>query len=101
MERTIAAIALAMFANTLQAETVTEKCTGVGELAQEIMEARQEGVALSTMMKIVEGNAFWSQVVMDAFNKPRYSSTEFQNEEAQDFRAEIEIICFNSFGDGV
>ena len=95
-------------------------CRVMGGLAEQVMESRQAGVALETMMRIVEevaeemsaGDEFeedisrgaqprnlssmGEEMVLRAFEYPRVSG-EARNELAVRFRDEIVLDCYRMF----
>lgn len=75
-------------------ETVTEsngiaphsKCDSISELALKIMSGRQNGIAMSKMMQIAKQDELMQTLIIDAYEKNRYSTEEYQVRVIQEFR---------------
>jgi poly-D-alanine transfer protein DltD len=66
-----------------------EACKAIEKLAESVMSARQRGVAMSKMLEIVndgEPNELVNAMVMDAWDKPRYSTERHQQRSISDYR---------------
>jgi hypothetical protein len=104
MIRTIL-IALSLTATPVAAltEDATKVCTGLGELAEVVMMNRQAGIALSLALTVAppeggdtapEVRALIVGIISGAYDTPRFSARENQRNAAQDYRNEIEAMCF-------
>ena len=75
----------------------TTFCTVQGGLAETIMTARQEGVAMSKLIGIlpqsVVGNVT-AKMVQTAYDEPRWNTERNQQRAIADFRNLIEATCF-------
>ena len=73
-------------------------CQEVGTLAAKVMEARQVNVSMSNMMKIAQdnNNSLMKTMVIEAYEKPRFSTEEYQNNAIQDFRSFWELACYKA-----
>lgn len=75
-----------------------QMCLEIGDLAEAIMTNRQLGIAMSRMMGAGPTDdayaALFREMLVSAFETPRYDSPEFQVRESQDFRAQWELICY-------
>ena len=80
-------------------------CPELGKWAEITMLTRQAGTALSEMLALLPdtgdaaADAMLDAVVMGAFEVPRYSTPQNQTEAAQDYRAMIELACYQGFLD--
>lgn len=90
-------ITLAFASQSLAAETeaTTDTCKILGDLAETIMDRRQEGVALSRLMTITDED-FIKSIILLAYDQPRYSSPEYQRDASRDFRNAIETGCYQA-----
>lgn len=78
-------------------------CEGFGRLAEELMVARQMGVPMSRVMEVAE--AAWGdedvnllrQMVVLAYEVPRYATDEYQRRAIEDYRNEVELACYQAF----
>ncbi|WP_157960673.1 hypothetical protein [Primorskyibacter marinus] len=69
-------------------------CESWGEVAAITMQARQVGVLLSKALKGAEIGSPIYEVVILAYEKPRFSTERRQNLAISDFRSEMEMGCF-------
>jgi hypothetical protein len=98
MRRITAMLILIVSAMPLQAENWREFCGSMGELAATIMENRQSGVSMATMMEAVpgEGNStseLSETLIISAFETPRYSTDQMQKRAVEEFRDEAYLSC--------
>lgn len=66
-----------------------EGCKSLEKLAGSVMSARQRGMAMSKMLEIVnegESNDLVNAMVMDAWDKPRYSTEKHQQRAVSDYK---------------
>jgi hypothetical protein len=68
-------------------------CKVLGMVAGSIMENRQLGIPLSDMLDVTP-MPLLRQIVLLAYEKPRYYSDEVVREEIQDFRNDVEVACY-------
>lgn len=90
-------------ATPLHAETVNRQaiCTVMGEMSEQIMMARQSGVSLSKIMGIAEKadadlRPLAEEIIEEAYWRPRMNAPENQRREAQNFRNEMEFMCYEA-----
>lgn len=93
MLKTIAIATSILVATPLAAET--DHCEKLGEVAATIMKARQSGLPLSTVMGIME-NDLGKTIALDAYEQPRYRVEENQLRAIEDFRNEVERLCYGT-----
>ena len=86
-------LALALVANPLTAET--DLCKSLGDLAETVMSLRQQGTEMSSMMAISE-EPFVREMILIAYDQPRFSSAEYQERATRDFRNEVEAGCYEA-----
>ena len=97
----IVAIALTAFimATPAMAGKITaETCTSLGNLAEIIMEKRQEGFTLSQMMEISDVPAIQAMVI-GAFQAPFMTYDENKSDSIRQFRELYEVACFKALGE--
>lgn len=74
-------------------------CEGVGDLAEAVMMHRQNGTPMSTLMAIAEQNGEagegLAEIILEAYREPRMSVPDNQRRMVEDFRNEIEAICYS------
>jgi hypothetical protein len=71
-------------------------CKQLGELAYILMQLRQKGGSISRSMEIADGNTLIESMVISAYELPRYSSLEYQQKAAEDFRNIYEAACYSA-----
>lgn len=68
-------------------------CKVLGIVAGQIMDNRQAGIPLSDMLEVTE-LPLLKEIVLMAYENPRYYSDEVVREEIQDFRNDVEVACY-------
>ena len=99
----IAAIMSLTISTTANAETVTETCVEIALLGEGVMMARQEGKSLTAMVAFMEENLpgvdFARQMVLDAYEVPRFNTEENKQRAVEDFANEMSRMCFEAFSE--
>lgn len=89
-------------AATATKETL-EKCTNISKLAETVMKKRQEGVAMSDLMKVAndgaEPNQFLVGMITAAYEESRYNGEEMKQRKVEDFRDQFYLGCVQRFKD--
>lgn len=80
-------------------DDTTQHCALVGEIAGQTLEAYTIGVFLGDMIDIAAGDELLIEIIMDAYDEPRYSTDEVIDEAIFDFRNKWERDCFQYFHD--
>lgn len=96
MNTTLAALALVAAASTAETQPAQDICHVIGNLAQQIMENRQDGVSMSQMMATSGDVELARLLVIEAYNIPRMSHPDNQRREVQDFRNMAEMLCYQA-----
>jgi hypothetical protein len=68
-------------------------CKVLGIVAGQIMDNRQAGIPLSDMLEVTD-LPILKEIVLLAYESPRYYSDEVVREEIQDFRNDVEVECY-------
>ena len=96
MKKSIAILALV--AGSAQASI----CPTLATSAEKIMDNRQTGVPLSRMMEIAKTagdlEGILTSITLEAYNRPRYSTGEYQRNAIAEFRNEWEVRCYRVRG---
>lgn len=71
-------------------------CPSVGNLAASALEAYYVGVPLGEMLEITGDFKMGINIVLDAYDEPRYSTAEVIADATFDFRNKWEHQCFQS-----
>lgn len=87
------------------AQNPDDVCSSISQLAQHIMTARQNGAPMSEMMGIVSkfkiddkrtqavGLDILREMVISAYDAPRFSGAKYQARQIQDFRDATYLAC--------
>lgn len=76
-----------------------ETCSSVGELARTIMEKRQAGVSMETLMNAVsmkENNGLVEELVISAYEKSQYNGADYKRKAIAEFRDDAYLQCVKS-----
>lgn len=94
----LSALALLM---AVPAAAKTDICKSYGSLAYAVMEKRQNGMRLSSLLEIVdstsapEGQKAMSRLIVKlAYDVPRFSTDAYKAQAATDFSNEVEAGCY-------
>lgn len=78
-------------------------CEYLGDMANTVMNSRQEGAAMSDMMKHFYNDDtmptlkdMHKSIIISAYEIPRYSTNEMQHKATQDFRNIVELNCYKN-----
>lgn len=79
------------------AQVIHKRCSTDGRIAKSIMSMRQMGMPMSTLMAgpLVQKSEYYSNMVIAAYNIPRYSSQAMQDRTVEDFINDVESACFS------
>jgi hypothetical protein len=89
-----AVLALAVSTSALAQSRQNEICRQIGQAASVTMEARQAGVAMSSIMENAGNTDILKKIVIDAYAIPRFGSSEFRDRAVEEFRNKWELACF-------
>ena len=93
MKKLIIALAVLAATTTAQAETICETYSG---LAETIMDGRQTGTSMATMIAIVSDDAYATHIVRTAYEQPRWHTDESQQRAIEGFRDEVYLECYKA-----
>ena len=104
------AIALALAASPAQAETAqaepkvetwTDICPDMGETAETVMNSRQEGSTLSSLITILDDlpmhpdlKEYFRVMTFAAFEETRWRTAENKRRAVEEFRERWELSCY-------
>jgi len=71
-----------------------ELCSEVEELAGVIMERRQSGAPMSLLIKTAEGNEVAEKIIIEAYEKSRFSTESYQKKSIENFKSRWFLKCF-------
>ena len=73
-------------------------CAVLGEVALLIMKNRQAGASLSGLMEIAEGDPLLIQIILAAYELPRWSTPANISRAEEDFSNEVMLDCYRGSG---
>ena len=99
----IAAMALAV--QDAPQETLDQKCSAIGTIAEAVMQSRQAEVPMSKVMASTDKypealRRTMRDIIRLAYERPSYYSTQAKAEEVMRFRNEWEAACYRDLADG-
>lgn len=78
-----------------------EKCASISKLAEAVMTKRQDGVAMSELMKVAsdgpEPDQMLVRMITSAYEQRRYYTPESQKRSVEDFRDQFYLGCMQRF----
>ena len=108
MKKTLIGLVMCVMAGSALAETPQGSaplCAVLGEIAENVMIARQNGAALSEMMTVADAagddtsaRQLLTEIILAAYETPRFSVEGNQRRAAQDHRAMVETTCYRAAG---
>lgn len=75
-------------------EDITDPCVVASDLAKVIMEHRQLGTPISKVVDLAGGNSYVIGLVLIAYDTPRFSTSEYQQEAVTDFSNMVGLVCY-------
>ncbi|WP_282373586.1 hypothetical protein [Pseudomonas sp. PS02290] len=83
--------------SSVSAMAEVDTCKKISGLAQEAMQARQDGDLLQdSMAKIGDGSKFAKDVVMKAYEKPVMTGKDNKRQAVREFQNEAYRVCYNA-----
>lgn len=93
MKRILAIAFLLAASSAAPASNFDLLCEKVGARAEGIMEAHQLEVPIGKSMAIAS-TRLWKQLVMKAYDGPRYSTKQHRDRAIARFRDDIQLACY-------
>jgi len=90
-------VTLALWAAPVFAQDVggtEDPCITLGVLSTTVMDARQRGVSLGDIMTAAQGNDILQAITLAAYQVPRFTTEEYQQQAIADFGNEIMLACY-------
>ena len=87
-------LALIFTPQTAKADPVD--CEGMARIASIVMEKRQNGAAMSDIIKIVKGNSLAERMAVEAYEVRRFKAPIWQATEVADFRDKWYLDCYKA-----
>ena len=96
MKNLIIAAALTLSFTAFAEEPQTDVCDELNNLARSVMNARQSGMEMRQLIEVVRGNEASEvaiEIIIRAYEKPRYSVEKNKQNAIKDFQNEIYLQC--------
>jgi len=77
--------------------TKAQTCKNMHKLAKNIMDSRQQGMAMPDIIETVDGNPLFEYFIESAYDMPRYSTDEMQQRSIEDFANSIYAECWKNY----
>jgi len=74
-------------------EITMDDCKLLSELAGQIMDSRQKNIPMTNVVNIFPAGSPWIEIVIKAYEKPRMSVEENQQNMIQDFQNQFYLDC--------
>ena len=84
-------LVLALTASNAYSSEWKEKCKSISELAEMIMQSRQDGESMAKMIDSTGDGP--NNLIIAAYDKPRYSTKKHQQRTIEDFRDSVYLEC--------
>ena len=95
-------ITITVFSSSIFASAQDEICDGLHELGTAIMDARQSGIPIQTLMSYAENNfesvmADWMKgTIIDAYEVPKISGDVYQDKSITEFSNQLYVKCYKA-----
>jgi len=97
MKLTTILLAAALMSSACYAEAEEmATCSDIASLAGAVMKNRQTGVEMAVVLELVSKSTvsdIATPMVIAAYEKPRFGTTEYQQRSISDFKNEIMLSC--------
>jgi len=93
MKTALTVIAIFLATPTIAEEEEQHICETLGDVAYKVMELRQGGVPMSTVMQISDSELVQA-IIVDAYDQPRFSTDSYKQNAMNDFRNYVEVECY-------
>lgn len=71
-------------------------CKELSNTAKDLMEIRQQGYSMSTLMEAAEGSELAQALVIEAYRQPRYNSERYKKQAVEDFTNSVYLQCLEA-----
>jgi len=95
---------IASFSAPVSEDVHEQNCKDLYELAEAVMDARQNGAPLMAMLndadkheKDLEKRKIVKAVVIDAFKESKFSTEEYQKEQTNEFAKKYYLACMEMY----
>jgi hypothetical protein len=78
---------------SLSSQAVEISCEQIETTARTIMDARQAGVPLKSIIKIINDNEVMKQIVIQAYDSSKYETDSYKKSAVEKFANEYYVSC--------
>ena len=96
MKKIILPLIFLSISSPLQANDWRALCGDISGLASQVMKSRQSGIPMSAMIQATQGDSMMENMIISAFETPRYSSEKVKKRTIEDFRDKIYLECIKA-----
>ncbi|SDY98096.1 hypothetical protein [Nitrosomonas sp. Nm33] len=99
MKKFLIVLFFLVFATPIYADNWRKGCEVASAYATAIMESRQAGVAMSRLMELTkeegpkDDQSLIEMIIIDAYDRPRYSTEPMQQRAMEEFRDDTYLKC--------
>ena len=87
---------VALISTSQAAKADPVDCEGMARIASIVMEKRQNGAAISDIIKIVQGNSLAERMVVEAYEVRRFKAETWKDSEVAEFRDRWYLDCYKA-----
>ena len=74
----------------------SELCKDASDLARTMLQARYNGLSMSSMMEKMAGNEFAEQLVILTYERPSYTTEKYKDNDLDKFENQVYLNCFKA-----
>ena len=86
-------LAATLMSLSLSSQAVEINCEQIETTARTIMNARQAGVPLKSVIKIIDSNEVMKQIVIQAYDSSKYETDSYKKSAVEKFANEYYVSC--------
>ncbi len=96
MKKLLTATMLALSLTSWAQSKTDERCSELAEFSNTVMQARQRGIEMQRLVQLSEGNELAIRIIIEAYEVPRYRTSEYQQNAATEFANKIQVTCYKA-----
>jgi hypothetical protein len=96
MKKLLTATMLALSLASWAQSKTDERCSELAEFSNTVMQARQRGIEMQRLVQLSEGNELAIRIIIEAYEVPRYRTSEYQQNAATEFANKIQVTCYKA-----
>jgi hypothetical protein len=96
MKKLLTATMLTLSLTSWAQSKTDERCSELAEFSQTVMEARQRGIDMQRLIQLSQGNELAIRIIIEAYDVPRYRTSEYQQNAVTEFANKIQVTCYKA-----